>query len=223
MDGAFAPREAPLVLDMSSPVLMYLDPAGCQRSFSLLDRGVVTLGRRPEADVCLPWDSGISRLHAELILRAGEWLIADDGLSQNGTLVNGMPVEGRRRLRDGDLITLGRTSLTFCEPRTQAAGSEREDPDVTMALPEMRPVLNYSEQQQLILRELCRPLGEDGEGVQPASDAEIARTLALDHQVVVRELDAVAYSFGYSEIATDERRLRTALTALRSGLVDTTD
>jgi pSer/pThr/pTyr-binding forkhead associated (FHA) protein len=105
--------------------LVYLDPAGCQRSFSLSDRGVVTLGRRPEADVCLPWDLSISRLHAELIHRSGEWLIADDGLSQNGTLVNGMPVEGRRRLRDGDLITLGRTSLTFCAPSTEADGSER--------------------------------------------------------------------------------------------------
>ena len=125
-----------------------------------------------------------------------------------------MPVEGRRRLRDGDLITLGRTSLTFCEPSTEAGGSERQDADATMSLPEMRPVLTYSEQQQLILRELCRPLREDGEGVQPASDAEIARVLALDHQVVGRELDTVAYSFGYSEIVTDERRLRTASTAL---------
>jgi hypothetical protein len=66
-------------------------------------------------------------------------------------------------------------------------------------------------------------LREDGEGVQPAADAEIARVLALDNEVVVRELDAVAYSFGYAEIAMEERRLRTALTALRSGLVDTTD
>ena len=100
----------------------------------------MTLGRRPEADVCLPWDPGISRLHAELIHRAGEWLIADDGVSQNGTLANGMPVEGRRRLRDGDLITLGRTSLTFCERSTEADGSGPQDADVTMSLPEMRPV-----------------------------------------------------------------------------------
>jgi pSer/pThr/pTyr-binding forkhead associated (FHA) protein len=208
---------------MSCPVLVYLDPAGCHRCFSLSNRGVVTLGRRPEADICLPWDPGISRLHAELIHRAGEWLIADDGLSQNGTLVNGLPVEGRRRLRDGDLITLGRTSLTFCESRTEPDKSGTQDADVTMSLPEMRPVLTYSEQQQRILRELCRPLREDGEGVQPAPDGEIASVLALDHQVVARELDAMAGSFGYAKIATDERRLRTALTALRSGLVDTAD
>ena len=204
---------------MSCPVLVYIDPAGCHRSFALSDRGVVTLGRRPEADVCLPWDPGISRLHAELIHRAGEWLIADDGLSHNGTLVNGMPVEGRRRLRDGDLITLGRTSLTFCD----ADESAHEDADVTMSLPEMRPMMSYSEQQQRLLRELCRPLCEDGEGVRPASDPEIADALGLDPHVVTRDLDAVAYSFGYWELALEERRLRTALTALRSGLADTSD
>jgi pSer/pThr/pTyr-binding forkhead associated (FHA) protein len=209
---------------MSCPVLVYVDPVGCDRSFPLANRGVVTLGRRPEADVCLPWDPGISRLHAELIHRAGEWMIADDGLSQNGTFVNGLPVEGRRRLRDGDLITIGRTSLTFCEPSDDDGdGAQREGVDVTMSLPEMRPALSYSEQQQRILRALCRPLYEDGEGVQPAPDGDIAAALGLDEHVVELELDAVADSFGYTDLGPHERRLRTALTALRSGLVDNAD
>ena len=202
---------------MSCPLLMYEDPVGCRRSFELAERGLVTLGRRPEADVCLPWDPGISRLHAELILRAGEWLIADDGLSQNGTLVNGVPLEGRRRLRDGDLITVGRTSLTFRTPDPESSA------DVTMSVPAMRSAWSYSEQQQRILHALCRPLCEDGEGVRPAQDGEIAAALALAEPVVARELDAVAQSFGYTELGLDERRLRTALTALRSGLVDNHD
>jgi pSer/pThr/pTyr-binding forkhead associated (FHA) protein len=201
------------------PCLVYLDPTSCHRSFPLSDRGVVTLGRRPEADVCLPWDVGISRLHAELIHRAGEWLIADDGLSQNGTLVNGLPVEGRRRLRDGDLITVGQTSLTFCDPDADSS----DGADVTMSLPEMSPSWTYSEQQQQILRELCAPLCADGEGVQPAHDADIADALSLDERIVSAELDAVARSFGYTELTADERRLRTALTALRSGLVDNSE
>jgi hypothetical protein len=217
MAGCGARRRAAAQTRMPCPVLVYLDPTGCQRSFPLADRGVVTLGRRPEADVCLPWDAGISRLHAELIHRAGEWLIADDGLSQNGTLVNGMPVEGRRRLRDGDLITLGRTSVTFCDD------SADDGADVTMAMPEMSPAWSYSEQQQQIVRELCLPLCTDGEGVQPAPDGEIAGALSLDERVVSLELDSVAQSFGYADLAQDERRLRTALTALRSGLVDTSD
>jgi hypothetical protein len=41
--------------------------------------------------------------------------------------------------------------------------------------------------------------------------------------VVARELDAVAHSFDYADLGFAERRLRTALTALRSGLVDDRD
>ena len=71
------------------PQLVYVDPAGCRRSVTLSGQSLVTLGRRPEADVCLPWDPEISRVHAELLHRSGEWIVIDDGLSQNGTLVNG--------------------------------------------------------------------------------------------------------------------------------------
>src|SRR3712207_6602697 len=133
------------------PTLLYVDPNGCDRSVPLRDRAIVTLGRRPEADVCLPWDAEISRLHAEILERAGEWLITDDGHSQNGTYVNGLALEGRRRLHDGDLITVGRTNLSFCDPRDPGA-------DVTLALPDMTPVRTYSEQQQRVLACLCRPL-----------------------------------------------------------------
>jgi predicted component of type VI protein secretion system len=205
---------------MTCPVLLYIDATGCRRSFPLADRAVVTLGRRPEADVCLPWDLGISRLHAELLHRAGEWVIADDG-SQNGTLVNGLALEGRRRLRDGDLITVGSTSLTFCESPPDGAESAAEmDADITLSLPDMLPAATYSDQQQRVLRELCRPLFEDGEGVQPAHDDEIAAASGLHGPVVQRELDAIAQSFGYLDLEIQERRLRTALAALRSGLVD---
>src|SRR3954451_784301 len=100
-------------IDGGCPMLVYPAPTGEPQSVALSGRRLVTLGRRPEADVCLPWDAEISRLHAEIVERAGEWLIADDGLSQNGTFVNGLAVEGRQRLRDGDLITVGQTSLSF--------------------------------------------------------------------------------------------------------------
>jgi pSer/pThr/pTyr-binding forkhead associated (FHA) protein len=194
------------------PTLLYVDPNGCSRTVPLAGRELVTLGRRPEADVCLPWDAEISRLHAEIVRRAGEWLIADDGLSQNGTFVNGLPIEGRRRLQDGDLITVGRTNLSFCDPREPG-------PDVTLSLPDMRPAQTYSEQQQRVLACLCEPLLGDDEGVRPAPDDAIADELGLPPAVVTHELDAVAHSFDYASLPLAVRRLRTALTAIRSGLV----
>ena len=56
----------------------------------------------------------MSRRHAELELRAGEWTVSDDGLSQTGTWVNGLRLTGRRRLADGDLLRVGRTIFAFC-------------------------------------------------------------------------------------------------------------
>lgn len=194
------------------PAIVYVDPTGTQRSVVLADRVLVTIGRRPEADISLPWDSEVSRLHAELLDRASEWLILDDGLSQNGTYVNGVLIEGRRRLADGDLITVGRTSLTFCDPRESSI-------DVTLALTELQPIRTYSAQQQRVLRSLCRPLLRDGDGVRPASDEQVAEDLGLPVGVVERELDAVAFSFGFADLPLEERRLRTALSALGSGIV----
>ena len=200
-------------IDGDCPTLLYVDSNGCSRTVPLAGRELVTLGRRPEADVCLPWDAEISRLHAEIVLRAGEWLITDDGLSQNGTYVNGLPIEGRRRLHDGDLITVGRTNLSFCDPRAPAA-------DVTLSLPDMRPSQTYSEQQQRVLACLCRPLLGDADGVRPTSDGEIAHELGLPPAVVAHELDAVAHSFDCAGLPFAVRRLRTAFTAIRSGLVE---
>src|SRR5881275_2789972 len=48
-----------------------------------------TVGRRAEADLPIPWDSEVSGLHDELQWLGGEWTILDDGLSMNGTYVNG--------------------------------------------------------------------------------------------------------------------------------------
>ena len=63
---------------------------GRQRIYQL-DRGrsgSVTIGRRDEADIWLPWDPECSRLHAELELRAGGGRSPTTGSSQNGTWVN---------------------------------------------------------------------------------------------------------------------------------------
>lgn len=208
--GSCAPVEG------NCPALVYVDPTGRQRSVALADRALLTIGRRPEADISLPWDSEVSRLHAELLDRAAEWLIIDDGLSQNGTYVNGVRVEGRRRLVDGDLITVGRTNLTFCDPRESST-------DVTLALTELQPIRTYSEQQQHVLRSLCQPLLGDGDGVHPASDDRVAEDLGLPVGVVARELDAVAHTFGFADLPPAERRLRTALAALGSGIVPPTE
>src|SRR5207247_2410309 len=72
----------------------------------------VSIGRSRESDIFLP-DQWLSRHHAEIVQRADGYYVADLQ-SKNGTLLNGLPVKEERRLREGDVITLGEHTLTFC-------------------------------------------------------------------------------------------------------------
>ncbi|HUG53414.1 MAG TPA: SpoIIE family protein phosphatase [Vicinamibacteria bacterium] len=71
----------------------------------------VTIGRSRESDIFLP-DQWLSRHHAEILRKELNFFLHDLG-SKNGTLLNGEPVHGDRRLRHGDVITLGEHVLTF--------------------------------------------------------------------------------------------------------------
>ena len=86
------------------PFLVYRDEDGGQVIAALRTGETVTIGRDAECRVSLPWDEGVSRLHAELVSIGSEWVIVDDGLSRNGTFANGERVAGRRRLHDGDQV-----------------------------------------------------------------------------------------------------------------------
>jgi pSer/pThr/pTyr-binding forkhead associated (FHA) protein len=196
-----------------APFLLLRDDQGVQRIVELDERaGSVTVGRRLEADVPLAWDPEVSRLHAELEFKAGEWTLCDDGYSQNGTYVNGLRIYGRRRLTDGDLVRIGQTSIAFCDPGMTGLG-------VTLAPGELGIAPKFSEQQQRILRALCRPLMGDGEGINPASDADVAAETGIAEEIVTTELDHLGRSFGLQDMPPADRRAEVALLALRSGLV----
>jgi pSer/pThr/pTyr-binding forkhead associated (FHA) protein len=196
-----------------APFLVYRDDQGRQQIFSLAERSDgVTLGRRHEADISIPSDPEMSRLHAELVPRAGEWTVSDDGLSQNGTWVNGLRLAGRRRLADGDLVSVGRTVIAFCAPAPAGAG-----PTLVPGQLSARP--RFSEQQQRVLRALCRPLFADGEGINPAGDEEIAAATGIPLEVVVAELDHLGRVLGLEEMPQPDQRAEVGLLAVRSGLV----
>ena len=206
-------EERQAALDRGEPFLLFRDGDGRQRIVPFGEgTESVTIGRRYEADISLPWDPEASRLHAELSLRAGEWTIVDDGWSQNGTWVNGLRLAGRRRLADGDLVKIGRTILGFHAPGTTGPGP-------TMVQGELSATPRFSEQQQRILRALCRPLFSDGDGFNPSSDLEVADETGIDVAVVTQELDLLARLFGLEDMPRPERRAEVALLAVRSGLV----
>jgi pSer/pThr/pTyr-binding forkhead associated (FHA) protein len=198
---------------IGDPFLVYRDDEGRQHIFSLAERASgVTVGRREEADISVPWDPELSRLHAELILMAGEWTVSDDGLSQNGTWVNGMRLSGRRRLADGDLLRVGRTIFAFCDPGPAGAGP-------TLVPGELSVTPRFSEQQQRVLRTLCRPLFTDGEGINPSTDEEIAEATGIPIAAVALELDHLGRALGLDDMPQPDQRAEIALLAMRSGLV----
>jgi hypothetical protein len=71
----------------------------------------VTVGRLPECTISVN-DSNISRRHAEIRAGSSAFVVVDLG-STNGTLVNGVKIDGEHRLADGDIISFGSTHVRF--------------------------------------------------------------------------------------------------------------
>ena len=107
------------------PYLIYRNAEERQQVLSLPDSWErVTVGRGLGADLVLSWDEDVSRVHAELQRMGDEWVLVDDGLSRNGSYLNGEKIEGRRMLRDEDEIRFGQTVVHFKAP-FQARGETR--------------------------------------------------------------------------------------------------
>jgi pSer/pThr/pTyr-binding forkhead associated (FHA) protein len=112
------------------------------------------------------------------------WTVLDDGLSRDGTFVNGARVLARQRLLDGDVIRCGRVDIVFCDPRSR-------DGQVTLSAPEPPPQLHISPAQRRVLIELCRPLRDTPYAV-PATNKAIAAELSLGVDAVKTHLRRLA-------------------------------
>ena len=122
---------------VSSPFLVYRDGGGRQQLVPLESRHErLTVGRGQQTDLWLDWDTQASRLHAAFERLGGDWTVVDDGLSRNGTYVNGDRLQGRRRLSDGDVVRCGSTELLFQTPAHDGRGMTVE-PGASAPLPEL--------------------------------------------------------------------------------------
>jgi predicted component of type VI protein secretion system len=195
-----------------SPFLLLRDAHAEQLIVELAaGTGRLTVGRDPANDVGLGWDHQVSRVHAELERVGGDWAISDDGLSRNGTFVNGSRVGGRRRLRDGDCIRLGQTVIVFAAPH------RRSDTATMVAGP--APIADeLTAMQRRILAALCRPLVEAGGIATPASNREIAAAVHLSVEGVKGQLRTLSDRFGVGELPQNQKRLELAERAFRAGL-----
>ena len=77
-----------------------------------LEKERTTIGRRTYNDIHID-NLAISGEHAAII-RSGDHFLVEDLESTNGTIVNGKAVK-KRRLHDGDIVSLGKCQLKFLE------------------------------------------------------------------------------------------------------------
>ena len=95
-------------------------------------RGRVVIGRGIENQIVIR-EPNVSRLHAWIGLSDEGYYVADTG-ARSGTRVNGMTIDGRRLLKDGDRIQIGPATLSFYNSEVLPAGvqpmdlSHRPDP-----------------------------------------------------------------------------------------------
>jgi pSer/pThr/pTyr-binding forkhead associated (FHA) protein len=82
----------------------------------VLDRDRISIGRRPDHDICLPFPA-VSADHAEIVTVGADSFLHDLG-STNGTVVNGERVT-KHFLRDHDRIEIGRQQLVYLPNESQ--------------------------------------------------------------------------------------------------------
>ena len=197
------------------PFLVFRDGDGAQRLLDLTGNERLSIGRGAGNELSLPWDTEVSRLHAELEAIAGEWTVSDDGLSRNGTFVNATRISGRTRLRDGDLLRVGQTSIAYRRPEAEDSMPTRVA-GARLALTDLPPT------QRQVLVALARPY-KHNEFAVPATNQDIADELHLSVDAVKSHLRTLFQRFGIEHLPQNQKRSRLVAEALQSGLISTRD
>jgi pSer/pThr/pTyr-binding forkhead associated (FHA) protein len=195
------------------PFVVFRDGEG-RHQILVLDPHVerLSLGRRESADIALTWDEGVSRLHAELRRIGEDWTLVDDGLSLNGSFVNGEHVRGQRRLHDGDAMRLGGAVLVFRRP-TEAESLG------TAPMAELDRIVSLSNAQRRVLIALCRPFKNTTSFVTPATNDDIATELHLSVDAVKKHMRTLFEKFGVEHLPQNEKRARLVERAFAGGLI----
>jgi len=199
-------------------LLRFTDDSGRQQELMLTpDQQRVTIGRSPQADVALRWDAEVSRLHAAIEFLGTHWTIVDDGLSRNGTFINGERLVGRRRLMAGDRIRVGTSLVSFHD-----FGGVVDDATRTSSgtIPTLR---SLTDTQRSVLIALCRPYKNGAGFATPASNQQIAEELFLSVDAIKTHLRALFAKFGVENLPQNQKRVRLAGLAMQSGLISDRD
>lgn len=201
-----------------APFLVFRDDRHGQQIYELNPSvSRITIGRGSENDIPLPWDTQVSRVHAELQPLAGEWVVVDDGLSQNGSWVNGERVKGRRRIRDGDSLRFGGTVIVFASP------AARYTEPTAAASSSVPTAESLTDTQRKVLLGLCRPFRDAGHFATPATNQQIADEVYLSVDAVKTHLRALFRKFGVEDLPQNQKRAQLVWRAFQTGIITPRD
>jgi pSer/pThr/pTyr-binding forkhead associated (FHA) protein len=195
------------------PFLVYRDGEGEQRIVAVEEATTALwIGRGGSADLRLDWDEEVSALHAQIEVVRDECTLLDDGLSRNGSFVGGERVDGRRRLRDGDVLRFGQTTVLFRRPGEGA-------PEATVAASEVPAAATVSPGQRRVLLALCRPFKDGSAFATPPTNQAIAAELHLSVDAVKTHMRALFEKLGVEDLPQNRKRVALVERALQSGVV----
>ncbi|MDZ4723565.1 MAG: SpoIIE family protein phosphatase [candidate division Zixibacteria bacterium] len=167
-----------------------------------LKPGKLLVGRKPEADICIP-DKTVSRNHAELDISGnGGGCSVLDLESHNGTAVNGTRISSRVMLKAGDTLSFGQTEfrLSSGEDSTRMGSSttpklSNTDLDKSVVL-SLNEVLKPLPTKVTDLPELFPTLSEMARMLVLPEPKEVMlqRSLALVAKVIPAERLAVLFT-----------------------------
>jgi pSer/pThr/pTyr-binding forkhead associated (FHA) protein len=195
------------------PFLVFRDGDGEQRIVTVAE-GTTALwvGRGEAADLRLDWDAEVSALHAQIEVVRDECTLLDDGLSRNGSFVGEQRVDGRRRLRDGEVLRFGQTAVLFRRPGEAA-------PEATVAAGQVPAAATVSPAQRRVLLALCRPFKDAPAFATPATNQAIAAELQLSVDAVKTHMRALFEKLGVEDLPQNQKRAALVERALQGGVV----
>src|SRR5258708_3112815 len=170
---------------MAELIVKYPDRAAEHFQISRLR---MTIGRSARNDLCIP-DPFASRVHAEVRREGEEYFLQDLG-SANGTLYNGVAVEGALAITPGGRIQIGETELIVDDGTYNSSMGATMITDNTTSLPEATIALTSSDRTTSGLLEAIEGARTKPEETPVASAAKQSDLLALISKVGITLLSS---------------------------------
>ncbi len=109
-------------------LLLFLQDGSSQEI--LLDKDRVTIGRRNDNDVPLPYPA-VSGRHAVFSVLPPDRCFIEDLKSTNGTMLNSKPIKERVQIKDRDQIDIGGQKFVYLEGKARAVATKA--PELSLA------------------------------------------------------------------------------------------